>query len=883
MATDWNDILLAYLHDPPDKALGIKDHVSRAYRYAEAVLNDAVSGDEFTKHADHVASAVERLSMPTAGPNGERAVGPRDQRLEIVHPLSGRRHPLPVGRLDPEQAVAATRGLTAGLDAERQFLALWRLWPETLAALHPCYGHLPADTRTPDHTIWNHLDITAGLRAAEAGGHGAALLSFALGPVQSFIATARTVRDLWTGSMILSYLTFRALLPVVESQGPTALVYPSLRGIPLIDLWLQSEKGFGDRLGRDGPDEDLRRAPCLPNRFLAVVPWGPDGAMARGLAEASVAAAKRAWREMAESVRKRLDGCMSSLPHGEGWDRCWHDQINCCFDFRSAVLPLGGSRENVDGRLANLLQGMATFREAFPGAGAVRQLARALRRAGHAPGYDQEHAGRWQYQVELSARLLQAQRAVRPVPMYQAEGPTPPKCSLLGTYEQMGPDKLEASRQFWEGDPARNITGATARIGLNGVRLRRGERLCAVALVKRFAAPAYLADRLGLTPEDLRFPDTATVAAAEWLSRARLDPEELRRMTRARTWSGQWLHWPRRDFDQDEEPCPESVWDILQRAKGQRELGRPPTYYAILMMDGDDMGRWLRGEKSPQVREVMHPDLVGYYQGLSAETKAGLDARRPVGPALHAAISEALTNFALHFVPRIVSQHHGTLIYAGGDDVLALLPTATVLACARALREAFRQDWASDGQGAERLLMGERAGVSAGIAVVHMKEDLRFALQTARDAEKAAKGAGRDILQVTVCRRSGEHGAALCPWEEVGQVIDWIEAFRQDASDRWAYHLAGELPTLRGLRPEAMRAEIRRQVDRAEEPTRRRLGATKEKSAGQCVGDAFERYRLASSQSASEAPHRRLDDAQAVTQFVKLCQTASFLARGRDR
>lgn len=26
----WEDILLAWLHDPPDKALSIRDHVSRA-------------------------------------------------------------------------------------------------------------------------------------------------------------------------------------------------------------------------------------------------------------------------------------------------------------------------------------------------------------------------------------------------------------------------------------------------------------------------------------------------------------------------------------------------------------------------------------------------------------------------------------------------------------------------------------------------------------------------------------------------------------------------------------------------------------------------------------------------------------------------------------
>src|SRR5262249_23515978 len=133
----------------------------------------------------------------------------------------------------------------------------------------------------------------------------------------------------------------------------------------------------------------------------------------------------------------------------------------------------------------------------------------------------------------------------------------------------------------------------------------------------------------------------------------------------------------------------------------------------------------------------------------------------------------------------------------------------------------------------------EPATVSAGLAVVHYKEDLRFALDTARRAEKAAKGAGRDLLQITVCRRSGEHSLALCPWDFVDTVKEWVEAFRAGASDRWAYHLAAELPTLEGLEPLAMAAEIKRQVNRAEERTRLLLRGADQRSAGEVLAGAF--------------------------------------------
>ena len=79
-------------------------------------------------------------------------------------------------------------------------------------------------------------------------------------------------------------------------------------------------------------------------------------------------------------------------------------------------------------------------------------------------------------------------------------------------------------------------------------------------------------------------------------------------------------------------------------------------------------------------------------------------------------------------------------------------------------------------------MMGTRATASAGLAVVHYKEDLRLAVAAARRAEKAAKDAGRDILQVVACRRSGEHAAAFCPWEFVDTVQDWAEAFSAGAA-----------------------------------------------------------------------------------------------------
>ena len=268
-----------------------------------------------------------------------------------------------------------------------------------------------------------------------------------------------------------------------------------------------------------------------------------------------------------------------------------------------------------------------------------------------------------------------------------------------------------------------------------------------------------------------------------------------------------------------------------------------------------------------------------------------MDANRPVGPALQAAISEALTNFAVHAIPSIVAKHHGTLIYAGGDDVLAALPTCTALQCARELQLAFSGDislnnGAENGyyrteDGRELLMMGPKATLSAGISVVHYKEDLRYALKEARDAEKAAKNAGRDALQVTVCRRAGVRVSALMDWKHVKMMESWMHAFDGGASDRWTYHLFEELPTLHALPGDAVRAEIRRQLNRSELGTRKLFRRTDETSAGALLVERFNEYidwrgKREKNNRAGGIPESWLRD------FLTLCQTASFFVRNKD-
>ena len=630
------------------------------------------------------------------------------------------------------------------------------------------------------------------------GGGDSSLLSFFLGPVQPFIASARSVRDLWSGSFLLSWLTRSAMSPVLENPGlgDDAFLMPFQPSL----VWDRCLKAGGEL-----------PAASLPNRFLAMIPADPEGKMALTLAEQCKSSCRNAWKEICERVRQGFDEKMGARALSADWDRLWNSQVDTFFEIQAASLPL---RSCDQATLSHLLSEQE---------------------------FDPKRTScQWWGALNLMARLLEAQRAEGYVPAYRAAGHVPQKCTLLGTYEQMGPAAFDDSNVFWR---------ALAQPSWYGTRIRPVERLCAVSLIKRFAWPAFFREELHLEPRAGYYPDTATIAAALWLAEGdfAIDPRD--ELENSERWSGQWLHWAtldrpsgKRNEDEQQKYDPPPTQNQGNRIRAKRQAqGPPPAYYAILVLDGDRMGSWLRGEKTPG---------------------AGPNELIP-------AISKALAHFATQIAPVVAKKHSGTLIYAGGDDVLAVLPTRTALACAQELNQQFTSSWNETlGQ-----FGGDSPTISGGVVVVHYKEDLRFALGQAREAEKRAKGEGRDRLALTICRRSGEHTSVVIPWGIVGELQKWNIKFDAGASDRWLYTLRSELPALGGeLLPwEGIEAEVRRLAGRVE-------GKDKRIDPDDAVR-LLKVCREATSKRENEPQDRR----KILGDFITLGQSASFLARGGGR
>ena len=81
--------------------------------------------------------------------------------------------------------------------------------------------------------IQSTLDILFPSDMSNLAQPTSALLKFQIGPVQDFIAAARSTRDLWSGSYLLSWLVAAGIRKLKEVGGE--LIFPSYETQPLLN------------------------------------------------------------------------------------------------------------------------------------------------------------------------------------------------------------------------------------------------------------------------------------------------------------------------------------------------------------------------------------------------------------------------------------------------------------------------------------------------------------------------------------------------------------------------------------------------------------------------------------------------------------------------
>lgn len=179
-------------------------------------------------------------------------------------------------------------------------------------------------------------------------------------------------------------------------------------------------------------------------------------------------------------------------------------------------------------------------------------------------------------------------------------------------------------------------------------------------------------------------------------------------------------------------------WPLTIKVPSTIELAEKSTlpgaasgrYYALLLIDGDNLGQHLQ----------RNPRLVATALKIFTD---GVNQR--------------------------ITQYDGFLVYAGGDDVFALLPMQHALPCALALRGDYQAAFCRVGEEMGVTMAGAHLPtLSAAIEFAHCKTPLTQLINDSHalldDVAKA--GHGRDSLALRVWKPSGLHLCWGMPWEK---------------------------------------------------------------------------------------------------------------------
>ena len=463
--------------------------------------------------------------------------------------------------------------------------------------------------------------------------------------------------------------------------------------------------------GADLPNEAGPHIGSLPNAFVVQITGGDHNNVAREVACSARCAFDKAWDRICDAVYQKFLP-IEVIRAGFGTESIWRRQVQGFWEFN------------------------------------------------------------WVVGSEDSGALLASRKFWR---SHRAPNEPGDKCTVMHDFQELsghiaavGPDRRKRQVSFWR----------RLRARLGPLDLRDDERLCAVALIKRlFPLERVVKSSVGWRLDRARWPSTVHVAAAPWLKRVVNENTEaassyVELLSRHLPQAGvilpeapsipelsglshpliltaaDYLHI---NFLEDSRRCPlqedltsveEDDADFLHKVamentsiSGARKeiieslkglysattrdntpLGRPKTFYSLLLADGDRLGQLVKS--------------------LGDVT-----------------VSRALSLFTRR-VGEVITQHNGVTIYAGGDDLMALLPMDRAIECAAAIASAYEEAFNDATQCAE----GSRsATLSAAVVFAHIRIPLGAVVRTAhRLLDDVAKNEnGRNSIAAAVYKSGG--------------------------------------------------------------------------------------------------------------------------------
>ncbi len=559
-------------------------------------------------------------------------------------------------------------------------------------------------------------------------------LDISIGPVQGFVSQSRRTRDLWGSSYLLAFLAAHAMRGAVEAGGrPVVPGEAAMEQDPLY-RWVCGHH-----------EDEPPRIGSLPNHFAVEV----EGENGSGVARAGIRSLRAAWERVCGAVWSRF--VEPACPAGNGTREIWSRRVE---SFWEVVWTAGDAGADAAGGL----------------------LARRKRWRSHHPP---EEPG--------------------------------DKCTVMHTLQELSGfvRARDRGRQdaFW--DQVRGF-GVRDGGGLGPLDLRDNERLCAVAFVKRMF-PRVAREALDWEVDASHWPSTVYIGARPWMRRVMSAvPQRAAKYADAVMQGAGKEAFPMRrpPFGSDVSAAgdfPKLDANFLHREFVMDQRRCP------LVSETSEASPGVRKELSKDLHKGLRKDLVERLRRL-CEARDERGRRLGPPPAFHAllladgdrlgalasrlggkSVSKALTAFT-RSAPGIVRTHDGVTVYAGGDDVLAMLPVRKALACAEALSGAYRDAFADAGPedvglnraealsdacrgafddafaGTDGADADAAATLSAAVVFAHVRLPLSQALDEAhRLLDDVAKdGNGRDSLAAAVLKPGGLYCEWATTWHRRG-------------------------------------------------------------------------------------------------------------------
>ncbi len=342
--------------------------------------------------------------------------------------------------------------------------------------------------------------------------------------------------------------------------------------------------------------------------------------------------------------------------------------------------------------------------------------------------------------------------AVKNVREFEQLEETGRKCSICG----------ERNALFYNGKKHTYYQNDVIKV--NNAELQKGEGLCAVCFTKRF----YKRDE---------FPSTAEIALKDSISK--LQKKEL---------FENYKKALKGNFDYQllfEENLNEKYFEgqgieinllantrvefeKIKKALKNENLKFTP-YYAVVMFDGDSMGKWLSGANLKNSEELFN---------------------------FHKKLTESLGTFADE-TKNIVTEEKGKVIYAGGEDFLAFVNLNHLFNVLKELRLIF--DKLVNQSIAKFKIENTNLTFSAGIIIAHYKMPLSEVLNWTRKLEKEAKDIddNKNGFAIAVMKHSGEINQTVQKWGDKGtEKLDVMANLTKDlANDVFSNSFIDKLST----------------------------------------------------------------------------------------